>query len=65
MIPKKNVMQLDPKCLSCSGQGSSLISTFKLACLAYTPSPVIFRSKISFSFNVYRYRIHKSLDDIV
>ncbi|CDW80865.1 UNKNOWN [Stylonychia lemnae] len=42
-VQKKNVMALDPKCISCSGQGSSLISTFKLACLAYAPSPVIFR----------------------
>eukprot|EP00347_Sterkiella_histriomuscorum_P022302 403330961 len=41
---KKNLLQLDPKCLSCSGQGSTLISTFKMACLAYAPTTVIYRN---------------------
>lgn len=42
---KKTVVALDPKCLSCSGQASGLISTFKMACLAYAPSTVVHRSK--------------------
>lgn len=41
---KKSVLALDPKCLSCSGQNSTLISTFKMACLAYAPTPVVFRN---------------------
>mmetsp|Transcript_40952 Transcript_40952/g.30133 ORF Transcript_40952/g.30133 Transcript_40952/m.30133 type:complete len:84 (+) Transcript_40952:137-388(+) len=41
---KKAVLALDSKCLSCSGQSSGLISTFKMACLAYAPSNVIYRN---------------------
>jgi hypothetical protein len=43
---KKNLLAIDPKCLSCSGQGSTLISTFKMACLAYAPTSVVYRSNL-------------------
>ncbi len=48
---KKNMFQMDPKCMSCSGQlAGGLLSCFKIACLAYSPSNIVFRSK---SFRSY------------
>jgi hypothetical protein len=45
---KKNMFQMDPKCMSCSGQlAGGLLSCFKIACLAYSPSNIVFRSKAS------------------
>ena len=35
-------------CLSCGDKQSDVIKQFKIACLAYAPSPVVFRN-ISFS----------------
>lgn len=41
---KKKVAQVDPRCLSCSGQVSSMLQTFKIACIAYAPSDVHYRN---------------------
>lgn len=47
-VGKKNI-HMDPKCMSCSGQlAGGLLSCFKLACLAYSPSNIVFRN-IDFS----------------
>jgi len=45
--PKKTI-ELDPVCLSCTAMQSDIIKRFKIACLAYAPSPVVFRN-IQFS----------------
>ena len=39
----KTSISLDKQCISCSGQVNMITSAFKIACLAYTPSPVLFR----------------------
>ena len=39
----KTSISLDKQCISCSGQVNMITSAFKIACLAYTPSPVIYR----------------------
>ena len=44
----KNTLALDPVCLSCTQMQSDIIKQFKIACLAYQPSPVVFRN-IEFS----------------
>lgn len=41
----KPQVTLRPECLSCSGQASSVYSAFKMACLNYTPSEIIFNNK--------------------
>ena len=33
---------LDKQCLTCSGQSSVVMKAFKIACLAYKPSPVVY-----------------------
>ena len=38
------VISLDKSCLSCTGQSSIVISAFKMACLAYAPTPLTYRS---------------------
>jgi hypothetical protein len=38
----KPVISIDKQCLSCTGQSSLVLNAFKIACLAYTPSPVFF-----------------------
>ena len=40
------VVNVDPKCLSCSGQASHVLQQFKMACLSYTPSKVQYRGDI-------------------
>ena len=35
-------VSLDKQCLTCSGQSSVVMKAFKIACLAYKPSPVVF-----------------------
>lgn len=39
----KTSISLDKQCISCSGQVNMITSAFKIACLAYTPSPVQFK----------------------
>jgi hypothetical protein len=40
----KPVVSIDKQCFSCTGQGSVVISAFKIACLAYAPSPVVYKN---------------------
>jgi hypothetical protein len=42
--PKKaqQIVNVDQRCLSCSGQAPNVLSAFKMACLQYNPSPVTF-----------------------
>jgi hypothetical protein len=40
----KGVLTLDPICLSCTNNQTNLIKSFKMACLAYDPSNVIYRN---------------------
>lgn len=42
---QSNVISIDKRCLSCAGQSSSVISAFKIACLAYEPSQVVYHDK--------------------
>ena len=44
-VGKNASLKLDPNCLSCSGGANQLISNFKMACLAYHPSTVSYRSQ--------------------
>lgn len=44
----KAVLGIDPACISCNKHQSDIIKQFKTACLAYSPTPVIFRN-IEFS----------------
>eukprot|EP00801_Mesodinium_rubrum_P001655 Mrub_01655.p1 GENE.Mrub_01655~~Mrub_01655.p1 ORF type:complete len:666 (+),score=168.69 Mrub_01655:134-1999(+) len=39
-------IKVDKKCLSCSGQSSTVLSAFKLACLNYTSSKVEYQNKV-------------------
>lgn len=39
-------VKVDKKCLSCSGQSSTVLSAFKLACLNYTSSKVEYQTKV-------------------
>ena len=40
----KPVLQMDPACVGCTQMQADVIKHFKMACLAYTPSPVAFRN---------------------
>jgi hypothetical protein len=42
---KSSVISVDKRCLSCAGQTSSVLSAFKMACLAYEPSQVIYQNR--------------------
>eukprot|EP00347_Sterkiella_histriomuscorum_P006061 403354214 len=42
---QNQTIQLDKTCLTCSSQSYKLISAFKMACLSYFPSNVIFQDK--------------------
>ena len=42
---KNTVVTLDRRCLSCAGQSSAVLGAFKMACLAYEPSAVVFQNK--------------------
>ena len=41
---KRGLMTIDPVCLSCNHMQSDIIKKFKIACLAYAPSSVVFRN---------------------
>lgn len=43
---KKSVVSIDKLCQSCTGQTSIVLSAFKMACLAYTPSNILYSSQI-------------------
>lgn len=38
------MVSLDPICLSCTNMQSDIIKQFKVACLAYASTPVVFRN---------------------
>lgn len=42
---QKAVINLDKQCFSCTGQSSVVLNAFKIACLAYAPSPVLFQGE--------------------
>lgn len=42
-LSRKSPISLDKACLSCSGHADLISSSFKMACLLYTPSPVTFK----------------------
>lgn len=42
---KKPVISVDKSCLSCTGQNPTILSAFKMACLTYMPSQVMFSSQ--------------------
>lgn len=44
-------VSLDKQCLTCSGQSSVVMKAFKIACLAYKPSPVNFPEKSSKTYS--------------
>lgn len=44
-LPKpRRTLEIDPVCLSCTAMQGDIIKKFKIACLAYAPSPVVFRN---------------------
>ncbi|OMJ69951.1 hypothetical protein SteCoe_32178 [Stentor coeruleus] len=42
--PGKAIVALDKQCFSCTGQSSVVLNAFKIACLTYMPSPVVYRN---------------------
>ena len=42
----KQVISIDKQCLSCTGQASVVLTAFKIACLAYSPSPVYYKDSV-------------------
>lgn len=38
----KQVVSVDERCLACSGQATTVLKAFKVACLQYSPSPVVY-----------------------
>lgn len=42
----KSIISLDKQCLTCTGQASVVITAFKIACLAYTPSSVTYKENV-------------------
>ena len=43
-ILKNSILQLEKKCFSCCGFPATSLSAFKMACLAYSPSPIVIDS---------------------
>jgi hypothetical protein len=39
------VINVDTRCLSCSGQAPTVMTAFKMACLQYTPSQILYHGK--------------------
>jgi len=39
------VINVDTRCLSCSGQAPTVMTAFKMACLQYTPSTILYHGK--------------------
>jgi len=50
-------IKVDPRCLSCSNQSQQVIAGFKLACLQYHPSQVIYREKNWERAELLKYRV--------
>lgn len=45
-IKAKQSVSLKPECVSCTGQSSLLLTSFKLACLNYSPSDIEYNGKV-------------------
>lgn len=43
---KAGPVELNDKCLSCTGQPSHMLNLFKLACISYKPSEVAYRQNL-------------------
>lgn len=44
-MPKnRGILSIDPMCLSCSANQTDVMKHFKIACLSYKPSSVVFRN---------------------
>lgn len=41
-----DIVSVDQRCLSCSGQGNAVLSGFKMACLSYAPGAVAYGKKV-------------------
>lgn len=41
----KPIISIEKQCLSCAGQSSVVLNAFKIACLAYAPSSIIFEGE--------------------
>ncbi|CAK9104065.1 unnamed protein product [Durusdinium trenchii] len=41
----QTVINVDERCLSCCGKAQTVLSGFKMACLQYSPAPVVFARK--------------------
>ena len=42
---KNSVVEINDKCFSCCGYPASVLSSFKMACLAYHPSNIVIDAK--------------------
>lgn len=42
---KNSIIELNDKCFSCCGYPASVLSSFKMACLAYHPSGIVIDGK--------------------
>lgn len=42
----KSIISIEKQCLSCTGQASVVLTAFKIACLAYSPSLVTYRDTV-------------------
>lgn len=49
---KSQIVAVDQRCLSCSGQAPTVLSAFKTACLQYNPSPVNFQDTEHTRFDI-------------
>lgn len=45
MPQKSSIIELNEKCFSCCGYPASVLSSFKMACLAYHPSGIVIDGK--------------------
>jgi len=55
--PGTPVMTLDKRCLSCSGSASTVLAGFKLACLQYAPSPIMYQQGLHSRTELIRLRM--------
>merc|ERR1712217_36768 len=44
-VRQHKVLSVDKRCLSCSGQSTHILQAFKMACLSYSPSPILYMGK--------------------
>jgi len=62
------ILNVDERCLSCCGKAQTVLSGFKMACLQYSPAPVIFARRTYNRSDLLRLRekllsqVHEALD---